>query len=235
MNFKKVTTGVLAGAMLASLTVVPTVAADEHHAYLQFQTSNYAYRNNFDEKDYGLNNAGGYDYSKVQGWTDSNEHSYREGTLTDVTFTGDGTYTVSLTGAEFWERDFNATAACPFNVLAVSTDLDINLLDPEANNGFELTVDKFTVDGKEYTVGDHQYNNYEDDGDYASVIVINSWADEEYKTFTGLEADSSIKEITLTFTVKGLSEEAGDVAPIAYLAALVAVAGIAMVASKKRA
>ncbi|MBQ2082827.1 MAG: hypothetical protein II468_04225 [Lachnospiraceae bacterium] len=41
----------------------------------------------------------------------------------------------------------------------------------------------------------------------------------------------------LTRTIKGLggSEAAGGVAPIVYLAALAAVAGIAMVASKKRA
>ncbi len=241
MNFKKVTTGVLAGAMLASLAAVPVSAADEHHAYLLFQTSGFAFRDGWDNSDTGLDSA--YDFSKVhcqlsaEEKVDGKNYGDREGTITDVTFTGDGTYTVAANGIKFGDIDFSATASCPFNLLGVSTDLDVELLDPEADNGFSFVIDSFKINGKEYTVGDHQINNYEDSNAlYASDFIIHAWQDAEYKTFTGLVAGLDTTDIEVTFTVKGLSsEEAGDVAPVAYLAALAAIAGIAMVASKKRA
>ncbi|MCR5769788.1 MAG: hypothetical protein K6G87_00990 [Butyrivibrio sp.] len=236
MNFKKVTTGVLAGAMLASLAAVPVSAADEHHAYIQFQTSGYAFRNSWDESSYGLNNDAGYDYSKIQGWNGS-EHEYREGTLTDAVITGDGTYTVSVKGAQFEDRDFSATADSDYNMLMVSTDLDIELLDPDADNGFSIVVDSLVIDGKTIDVSNHQIADYEADSDYASVELQNVYDNNhpDLKKLDGLTKDA--KDIEITFTVKGLggSEAAGDVAPVVYLAALAAIAGIAMVASKKRA
>lgn len=235
MNFKKVTTGVLAGAMLASLAAVPVSAADEHHAYIWFQTSGYAFRNNWDESNYGLNNGSGYDYSKIQGWNGS-EHEYREGTITDAVITGDGTYTVSVKGAQFEDRDFSATADNDYNMLMVSTDLDIELLDPDADNGFSIVVDSLVIDGKTIDVSNHQIADYEADGDYVCVELQNVYDNDhpDLKKLDGLTKDA--KDIEITFTVKGFSsEEAGDVAPVAYLAALAAIAGIAMVASKKRA
>ena len=121
-------------------------------------------------------------------------------------------------------------------MLMVSTDLDIELLDPDANNGFSIVVDSLVIDGKTIDVSNHQIADYEADGDYASVELQNVYDNDhpDLKKLDGLTKDA--KDIEITFTVKGLSsEEAGDVAPVAYLAALAAIAGIAMVASKKRA
>ena len=237
MNFKKVTTGVLAGAMLASLAVVPVSAADEHHAYIQFQTSGYAFRNNWDEASYGINGSEGYDYSKIQGWGENNEHEYREGTITDAVITGDGTYTVSVKDAQFKDKDFGATAENDFHMLMLNTDLDIELLDPDANNGFSIVVDSLVINGTSIDVSNHQLADYEADSDYISVELQNDYDNNnpELKSLAGLTKDA--KDIEITFTIKGLggSDAAGDVAPIVYLAALAAVAGIAMVASKKRA
>lgn len=236
MRFKRVAMGVLAGSMLSCAFAVPAVAEDEHHAYIWFQTSGYAFRNNWDDSSYGLNNDSGYDYSKIQGWNGS-EHEYREGTITDAVITGDGTYTVSLKGAQFEDRDFSATADNDYHMLLVSTDLDIELLDPEADNGFSIVVDSLVIDGKTIDVSNHQIADYEADSDYISVELQNDYDNDhpDLKKLDGLTKEA--KDIEITFTIKGLggSEAAGDVAPIVYLAALAAVAGIAMVASKKRA
>ena len=79
-------------------------------------------------------------------------------------------------------------------------------------------------------------NEFDEDG-FADARVPEVSGKESAKIIAD-EAKLGVETIKVTFTVSGLADEAqpdGDVAPIAYLAALVAVAGIAMVASKKRA
>lgn len=216
MNFKKVTTLFLTGAMAATMTCVGF--ADDY--------------------------ADGTAYLSVNGagWVGIPS--------TTVDITADGQYTLSASVDE-------ATDLEPFMAIEIKNG-EIKF---EDKYPFYITVDSIklngedvalqgdsytcSADGKGETTRCNIYNEY-NDPDHLNEFDEDGFSDQRVATVSGKETarlltdavKTGFKSIEVTFTVSGLADEAqpdGDVAPIAYLAALVAVAGIAMVASKKRA
>ena len=95
-----------------------------YHAYLGVQTPTWIFRNSYDDATYGKD-SGCFDQL---GFVDG-DWIAQGGTFTDVEITGNGTYTVSLTGYDF-SGQFDGAAILGdeglFNLLFVSTDLPVN-------------------------------------------------------------------------------------------------------------
>lgn len=218
MNFKKVMAGVMAGSMVAAMAVVPAVAADEYHAYIVIQTGDWTFRDTYDNANTGF---GTEAFNQVSQSVD-NVVGPVAGTLTDATITGDGTYTVSVSGLEFTE-DTNKDSNGTYRILGVSTDIPWDMY----NEGVTFKIDSVNIGGKEV-----DFEEYDEETDYIYNSVQNQWNNDT----ANLGAhDATSSDISITFTVSGLPEasETGDKAPVAYLAAVVALAGVALVASKK--
>lgn len=235
MNFKKIMAGVLAGSMAAAMAV-PVFADDtEYHAYLCFQTEVYSYRDAVDTTN-GIGS--GYDYGKVHYRGDVTTDT--DGTFVDAVITGDGTYTVSVSGLNWAADEFPTNGK--YNLIFVSTDIPVASEDA----GATYTIDELKI-GDKVVTDFTTLTNYDDvkvgDEDKTGVQIsaYNMWGDNN--SIGSYDALSS--EISITFTVSGLdgfsgaptaeaySAPTGDAAPVVYLAAIVALAGVAMVASKK--
>lgn len=95
-----------------------------YHAYLGVQTPTWIFRNAFDDATYGKD-SGCFDQL---GFVDG-EWLAQGGSFTDVEITGNGTYTVSVTGydfsGQFEDQPILGTDGL-FNLLFVSTDLPVN-------------------------------------------------------------------------------------------------------------
>jgi hypothetical protein len=221
MNFKKVLAGVAAGSMVAAMAVVPAFAADyaDGTAYLS------------------INNSEWQDFEK-----------------TEVTaqITGNGTYTVSVTAAEPQQlAQFNALQIA--NGETVFGHEYVVTVDSIKVNGAD-----YALQGASYTCSadgagvDTRVNIYNEWNSADSLGVVDDklgYADQRANTaeatakLVGDDFLTDFTSIEVTFTVSGLaedttpsednSEETGDTAPVAYLAAVVALAGAALVASKK--
>lgn len=227
MNFKKIALAALAGTMVMSVSAM----ADDQSAFLMFTDSAWAW-GNWNPAEAGV----------------------------DAVVTGSGTYTVSVTkdslttaGKEVTGDATGATVFCVdmngyADTLGISKDdaTDDNAAwDSSADKmayakskGVTVKDVKIIVDGADYKTladGEFLYGDIEDKGNLRIEIK------NQYGTLTTGYDDLKVTDsIAVQFTldiaeVEAPSEPAGDVAPIAYLAALVAVAGIALVASKKRA
>lgn len=217
MNFKKVMAGVMAGSMVAAMAAVPALADDyaDGTAYLS------------------INNDAWGEYEK-----------------TEVTaqVTGNGTYTVSLTAAE------------PQN-LAQFNALEIQNGETLFGHDYVVTVDSIKVNGADYALQGASYTCSADGkGVTTRVNIYNEWntpdavgvvdadlgyadqranaADNYTAKLVGDEFLKDFTSIEVTFTVSGVAEgtdsaETGDAAPVPYLAAVVALAGVALAVSKK--
>ncbi len=236
MNFKRILAGVMTGTMVVAMGV-PTFADDlEYNGYFCFQTPSYSFRNACDDASYGINgtsNTDEIDYSVVHAW-DGNDLVSAAGTFTDAVITGDGTYTVSVSGLDWSDSEFG-TSDC-YNLLFLSTDIPVDAL----NYDLTITVDEFKVGDSVIELDeDMVLNNWEDvdpDDELTTGIQIsiqNIWSDNA----TIAAYDVTASEMSITFTITGLDDyaaQAGDTAPVGYLAAIVAVAGVAMVVTKKK-
>jgi hypothetical protein len=226
MNFKKVLAGVAAGSMVAAMAVVPTFADDSYTATVAFADGSWS----------------------VQNWD------------TTTTVTGDGTYsiTVDVAGIIAEAGDTAPEASNGFTVACVDIAGLLGDVDVE-DSGITITDASITADGTvvatDYVYGDTEekgnlriefYNAYgpTNKGTYASWnggSFIGEGGKYDENSYSSVTAKESI---VFTFTIAGLGSSAetpdtddsandGDVAPVAYLAAVVALAGVAMAASKK--
>lgn len=95
-----------------------------YHAYIGVQTPTWIFRNSFDDATYGKD-SGCFDQL---GFIDG-EWIAQGGSFTDVEITGNGTYTVAVTGydfsGQFQDQPILGTDGL-FNLLFVSTDLPVN-------------------------------------------------------------------------------------------------------------
>lgn len=224
MNFKKILAGVMTGTMVVAMGV-PALAEDtEYRAYLAFQTSSYSFRNTWDEESYGLAgtaNTDEIDYSVVHAW-DGSDLVSASGTFTDVVITGDGTYTVSVTGLDWPDDEY-------YREIGVSTDIP---WDTTAT----ITVDKVVIGSTEFDNPEVFNDGIDGTNDYTYLKVDSEYSGVSLGTYDALSSN-----IEITFTISGLEAGvgdaaalAGDTAPVVYLGAIVAVAGLAMVVTKKK-
>lgn len=243
MKIKKIIAAVAASVVAVS-TMAISAFAEDYNAYLGVQTNpSWIFRNGWTDPTYGK----GTEYFDSLN-KDGAPAPELGGTFTDVKITGDGTYKVSLTGADLSGEE-------KFSLLFVSTDIPVDA-------GVSITNVKVIIDGQEkYTFAEAFIP--EDTGEYIQVQARNIWNDDlggDEGLFAYMMPNDSVE---MEFTVSGMgsgaaaSDAADDTAdtadtaetttetttttspttgnvPAGVMLSVMAVAGAAAVASKKR-
>ncbi|MGN1090555.1 MAG: hypothetical protein ACI4Q6_09170 [Huintestinicola sp.] len=243
MNLKKFTS-VAAVAAIAVSALSISASAEDYNAYLGIQSASFTFRNAWNEGSYGKGIAaedGSYYFDHLTGW-DGPTATNNGGTFTDAVITGDGTYSVSLTG------DFDFGADETLNLLFVSTDIPLE-------SGATISDVKVKIDGSTKYTFDEAYLN-PDDLEYVSPMMINIWNDDLGKADGLFGYTMPTSSVEIEFTVSGLGdgaaapvEETVEEAPAAdttstpaatgntsaaAVAAVMAVAGAAALVSKRK-
>ena len=136
-----------------------------YHAYIGVQTPTWIFRNSFDDATYGKDS----DCFDQLGFVDG-EWIAQGGSFTDVEITGNGTYTVSVTGydfsGQFEDQPILGTDGL-FNLLFVSTDLPVN--DAVVISNVVLKMDGKTIAEQESAFLDP------DSKEVQKVLLANIW------------------------------------------------------------
>ncbi|MBP0964122.1 MAG: hypothetical protein J5999_02400 [Oscillospiraceae bacterium] len=252
MKMSKILAAAAAGAMAVSMmAAMPASAEGTYHAYLGIQSASFTFRNAWYEPSYGQGVAaddGTNYFDHLTGW-DGPTATNNGGTFTDAEITGDGTYSVSLTG------DFNFGSDETLNLLFVSTDIPLD-------SGVTISDVKVKIDGSTKYTFDEAYLS-PDATEYLEPMAINIWNDDLGKADGLFGYTMPTSSVEVEFTVSGMAaaapaEETTEAAPAedateapaadttettapatgnasaAAIAAVMAVAGAAAVISKKR-
>ena len=165
----------------------------DYNAYIGVQTESYIFRNTWDEANYGRDSEAnpGF-FGRLTGWdADGNAVDYG-GTFTDALLNNAGTYTVSLkTG----EMGFGSDSY--FRMLFVSTEIPSALI----SEGYVKITDVKTKIGDAKT---QDFTSVDLSGTYAVIKVIDEYNQSEAPF--GYTVPGADTEITITFTVEGLTE-----------------------------
>lgn len=168
-----------------------------YHAYLGCQTNTelWIFRNPWSDATYG----GATNPEVFAGLYDTTNNISHPGTFTDVEITGDGTYTVSLKGADFANEQH-------MSQLLVSTDMPyaskISFTDIAVKiNG----TTKFTAEEGHISKDDKKADHY------LAFFVQNDWDDKVKDLFA---IQFPVTDIEITFTVSGMGYEAEQAAPV---------------------
>ncbi|MCI7350107.1 MAG: hypothetical protein MSH60_05050 [Ruminococcus sp.] len=255
MKMSKILAAAAAGAMAVSMmAAMPASAEGTYHAYLGIQSASFTFRNAWYEPNYGQGVAaedGTNYFDHLTGW-DGPTATNNGGTFTDAEITGDGTYSVSLTG------DFNFGSDEALNLLFVSTDIPLDA-------GITISDVKVKIDGSTKYTFDEAYLS-PDAAEYLEPMAINIWNDDLGKADGLFGYTMPTSSVEVEFTVSGMAaapaEETTEAAPeetaapaeteaapadttettapatgnasAAAIVAVMAVAGTAAVISKKR-
>ena len=160
-----------------------------YHAYLGIQTPTWIFRNSHDDGSYGMD-SGCFDQL---GFVDG-EWLPQGGSFTDVEITGNGTYTVSVSG-----YDFNGQLGDDglFNLIFVSTDLPVS-------NDVVVSDIVLKMDGKTIAEIDSAFLD-PDSKEVQKILLANIW-NGELEALPYYAAPSQSVEIT--FTVSGFANDA---------------------------
>lgn len=221
MRLRKLLAAVLVGVMTVSSLAISAFAADEKgtvpapgefdangeyvaQMYVQMDGS-WVFRNKWDDKDYGT--AMGYQYAGQLSQVEGENAVPYDGTFTDVTLKGNGTYTIKLENPNF-VKDVNGTKTEPkrFNMIGISTNIPASAQDTVKITDATIKINDssmYTYTWKEALVDeeDEDYmlipllNVYNDKGDYDAV---NEQLGGDESTFMG-----EVTSIEITFTVSG--------------------------------
>lgn len=248
MKMSKILAAAAAGAMAVSMmAAMPASAEGTYHAYLGIQSASFTFRNAWYEPNYGQGVAaddGSNYFDHLTGW-DGPTATNNGGTFTDAEITGDGTYSVSLTG------DFNFGSDEALNLLFVSTDIPLDA-------GITISDVKIKIDGSTKYTFDEAYLS-PDAAEYLEPMAINIWNDDLGKADGLFGYTMPTSSVEVEFTVSGMAAaapaeteaaapaETEAAAPAetttapatgnasaAAVVAVMAVAGTAAVISKKR-
>ena len=247
MKMSKILAAAAASAMAVSMmAAMPASAEETYHAYLGIQSASFTFRNAWNEGQYGKGIAaddGSFYFDHLTGW-DGPTALNKGGTFTDAEITGDGTYSVSLTG------DFDFGSDETLNLLFVSTDIPLDA-------GITISDVKVKFDGSTKYTFDEAYLN-PDDAEYVSPMMINIWNDDLGKADGLFGYTMPTSSVEIEFTVSGMAAAPAETeaapaeteaapadttettapatgnASAAAIAAVMAVAGTAAVISKKR-
>ncbi len=249
-------TKILASAAVASL-VAGTVAAtaSAYTGAISFQNTIYSFRNGMSDTTYAP-----YWADKVIMWGGNSETTWPDlvdnfdwdingyvfdANYTDVTFDGDGTYTVTADGIN-WAQD-NCDA---WNFIQVSTDVPFASFDAENGGAAVVTSATVYVDGAAQATIENP--PVEKDGNNNLVVNCVNIYNTDCPKYEGAYPTESL---SVEFTIEGLggaasdtvvdtdapATDAGDKASpdtgvegVAAVAGLAVVAGGALVLSKKR-
>ncbi len=219
-SFRKVLSTALACtlALAATITMMPAIssAADiqkgvkvdkkvdldnpDYNVYFAFQTDpNYSFRNAWFDT-YGKYDKKNPFFDQITGWDDNNEAVKLDGTFTDAHITGNGTYTVGVSGLN---NSLETQKA--FRLLFMSTDIPAS-----AKDTIKFSDIKVSIDGIE------KISNCEEFLDPDSlkkpkcldVDIINVYNEtiKELYTDTQIPTDSC----TITFTISGFNKDNPD-------------------------
>ncbi|MCM1022916.1 MAG: hypothetical protein NC395_02510 [Prevotella sp.] len=235
--------GVIAAAAMAvsAFVSMPVSAADTYNAYLGVQTNpSWIFRNGWNDSSFGK------DYEAFDKLSKDGAPADIAGTFTDVVITGDGTYKVSLTGADLSDEEL-------FSLLFVSTDIPVDA-------GVSITNVKVIIDGMTKYTFDEGYIP-DDTGEYIQVQARNIWNDDLGKEDGLFAYTMPTDSVEMEFTISGLGSAgaadtsaaeaapadtapAADTAPTtsastgnvpaAAMVSVIAVAGTAAVLARKR-
>lgn len=244
MKFTKLLSASCVAALAVSaLAAIPSSAEGTYHAYLGIQSASYTFRNAWNEGTYGLgavSDDGMVYFDQLTGW-DGSTPLNKGGDFTDVEITADGTYSVSVTNFDFGEDE-------SLNLLFVSTDIPLDA-------GITISDVKIVMDGNTKYTFDEAYLS-PDETTYVQPMAINIWNDDLGKQDGLFGYMMPSDSIEVQFTVSGVDSAAaadttaettdasaettettaaatGNVSAAA-IAAVMAVAGVAVVASKKK-
>lgn len=200
ITFEVTPTIYLGGAAEAEAPVNDFDPEGTYHAYLGVQTPTWIFRNSFDDAAYGLESG----YFDQLGFVDG-EWAGQGGSFTDAEITGNGTYTVSMTGYDF-SGQFNDAAILGedglFNLLFVSTDLPVN-------EQVVISNIVLKMDGKTIAELDNAFLD-KDSTTYQKVLLANIWNNE-------LEAlpfySAPTQSIEISFDVSGFANDAAAAEP----------------------
>lgn len=185
MNLKKILAGAVS-AIVALSTLA--VAASAENAGFIFQTTSWSFRNTLAQ-------------SNAISWDEFDEAYNPEGcSFSDVEVTGDGTYTVSVTGIP----DEGL-----LNLLILQTDID-----SEAYPDVQITIDKCLIDGVETDVSAAELSTYEyksdDYADEAFDTVKLAYRISLYHNWDHIDIVPVATSAEVTFTVSGFGGAAAD-------------------------
>lgn len=166
-----------------------------YHAYLGVQTPTWIFRNGFDDASYGKDSG----FFDELGFVDG-DWIAQGGTFTDVEITGNGTYTVSLTGYDFSGQYEGAPILGDeglFNLLFLSTDLPVN--DAVVISNVVLKMDGKTISEQASGFLDKESKTYQ------KILLANIWNSEvpELPYFA-----PPTQSIELSFDVSGFANDA---------------------------
>lgn len=170
-----------------------------YHAYIGVQTPTWIFRNTFDDATYGKD-SGCFDQL---GFVDG-EWIAQGGSFTDVEITGNGTYTVAVTGydfsGQFQDQPILGTEGL-FNLLFVSTDLPVN--DAVVISNIVLKMDGKTITEQETAFLDS------DSKEVQKVLLANIWnnAIPELPYYA-----APTQSIEISFDVSGFANDAAPAA-----------------------
>lgn len=170
-----------------------------YHAYIGVQTPTWIFRNSFDDATYGKD-SGCFDQL---GFVDG-EWIAQGGSFTDVEITGNGTYTVAVTGydfsGQFEDQPILGTDGV-FNLLFVSTDLPVN--DEVVISNVVLKMDGKTITEQESAFLDP------DSKEVQKVLLANIWnsAIPELPYYA-----APTQSIEISFDVSGFANDAAPAA-----------------------
>lgn len=166
-----------------------------YHAYIGVQTPTWIFRNAWDDATYGKD-SGCFDQ---MGFVDG-EWIAQGGSFTDVEITGNGTYTVAVTGYDFsGEFDGQAILGADglFNLLFVSTDLPVN-------DDVVISNVVLKMDGKEITTQAEAFPD-PDSKEVQKFLLANIWNNE----ISALPYYAAPTEsIEISFDVSGFANDA---------------------------
>lgn len=199
MKISKLIGVAAAAAVAASVAAVPSSAEETYHAYIGIQSASFTFRNAWNDATYGQGISGeeGFTYfDTLTGWDGGSVPLDKGGDFADAEITGDGTYTVSLSG------DFDFGSDEKLNLLFVSTDIPLSA-------GATVSDVKVSFDGNVKYTFDEAFLN-PDEAEYVNLQAINIWnsdlGGEDGLFGYTMPSDS----ISIEFTVSGLGGAAEE-------------------------
>jgi hypothetical protein len=188
VNFTVSGFGTQAAAGEAADTGVGSVDLNgTYHAYLGLQTPKYSFRDAYDNESTGY----GTDFfNQVTNQGDTANGSSIPATINDVEITGNGTYTVSITGMEFADNEFESQDY--MNLIFLSTDIP--------NTG-EITISDIVLNVDGQTPSISPILN-PDSVNYINMAIQNIWND-DVATIGYYSVPPT--DMSITFTVSGFA------------------------------
>lgn len=197
------------------------IGASTYHGYIGFQTNKFSFRNGVDEAKYGYHGTENDEYFTVHAWDKDNNLVSAPGEFHDVNITGDGTYTVSVTGLDwkaveeqYGRQEF--ADGTQYNLIFVSTDIPWDAY-KESSGEVDITIDELKIGGSVIAFDKDAvatnfakgYDNVKVEEELTTGMAVeiqNNWT-AAIKTLPAYDVYAS--DIEITFTVTGLDSYEG--------------------------